>query len=571
MMTRSLRQIFRVQHQYANPIDRHRANVLLMMVWGTNLMIVGWMLFIALPSLLRGDQQHNVYLLAAIGSLVGNLIIYYNIQWGGLYRAVSLFVGMALVVTVVLTIFPDPNQPRLYGTMMLLLAIPVVTGGLLLNRSAVLLLVLALAIASGVGAVSQSQITTPVEINPADTLVLDVAAVVVTLGVLLMSLRIFAGNVERIAADSLEHINQRRWVAELGIELGKIVLAESVILARALIILQDRFPYYFAQVYMLDAERNRLARTMSTAMGQQEMADRGGFALGETNAVSECARLRRVVAAVQGGPGGGYLRPTSRFGVAVPMMHNQALLGVLDIQIAEDTPLSPTEIETLTLFAGQLGSGLANARQMGDLQRHTQEQALVINRLQEQVATFQEREQRSVSGAWSTYLQGRGRAAIGFDLDPERQITPVPAHDLPDDIRRTLEKESLYIETDGSEKRVLIPIIFRGQALGAMAFSLPADQELTSHQLEMTRVVSERLALALENIRLFEQSQAQALRERKAGQITGQLIGAKDIGALLNMAAESFNDVLGAVHTGIYLQPDLLAEPPASQREETAP
>jgi GAF domain-containing protein len=73
--------------------------------------------------------------------------------------------------------------------------------------------------------------------------------------------------------------------------------------------------------------------------------------------------------------------------------------------------------------------------------------------------------------------------------------------------------------------------------------------------------VAERLALALENTRLFEQSQSQALRERKASEVATALIGATDVRVVLNMAAEQFKDALGAVNTRIYIQPETLMEP----------
>lgn len=261
---------------------------------------------------------------------------------------------------------------------------------------------------------------------------------------------------------------------------------------------------------------------------------------------------------------------TSRFGLAVPIQHAGRLLGVLDIQTDTDVPFSANQIETAGLFAGMLGTTLGNAHLLEDLQRQLAHQETTAARLQEQLVELQRREQHRVGDTWGAYLQERGAAALGFDFQAE-EGTPVPARDLPDDLRRTLEQGAPYIEERGDERIIHVPITFRSQTLGAMAFTLPANQELTSRQLEMAQVISERLALALENMRLFEQSQSQAQREYKAGRLTSQLIGAKDVSALLDLAAEQFNEALGAVHTRIYLQPDLLAEPAAAPgREEPA-
>ncbi len=55
---------------------------------------------------------------------------------------------------------------------------------------------------------------------------------------------------------------------------------------------------------------------------------------------------------------------------------------------------------------------------------------------------------------------------------------------------------------------------------------------------------------------LFEQTQAQAFRERKATEVANMLIGATDVRSVLERAAETFNEALGAVSTRITLQPN---------------
>jgi GAF domain-containing protein len=89
---------------------------------------------------------------------------------------------------------------------------------------------------------------------------------------------------------------------------------------------------------------------------------------------------------------------------------------------------------------------------------------------------------------------------------------------------------------------------------------------ITEKDLDVAQQIAQRLAIALENKRLFEQSRSQAFRERKAGEIAGLLIGATDVESVLSLAADSFNEALGAVSTRIHLQPDVLEEPKSSRR-----
>ncbi|MBC6937784.1 MAG: GAF domain-containing protein [Chloroflexi bacterium] len=564
------RQIFSIHYPYTNPIERHWASVMFAMNWATVSGVVLWLLATAtLPFAAEIAEARPALATIPLLALGVHAAIYWAIQNGRARLAAAAFTGVMLANVVALTIFLDPQQPTISGTTLTALVIPVVAAGLLLKRPGIVILAAAVG-AVLLGALGQSQITRPIRLVPAQTVAADVVFLVSIVVVVFAFGSIFSGKMRQVAEEALADIRQRQWTVELGIELGKTPLAESAILARAMIVLRDQFKYSYAQVYRLDEDRNHLFRAMTTSMSRYEIAGRDRLNLAAVSALAECARTRQPVLVASGAAGSGHLRATSRFGLAVPIQHAGSLLGVLDIQTDTDTPFSANQIETAGLFAGMLGTTLANAHLLEDLQRQLAHQETTAARLQEQLVELQRREQHRVGDTWGAYLQERGAAALGFDFQAE-EGTPVPARDLPDDLRRTLEQGAPYIEERGDERIIHVPITFRNQTLGAMAFTLPANQELTSRQLEMAQVVSERLALALENMRLFEQSQSQAQREYKAGRLTSQLIGAKDVSALLDLAAEQFNEALGAVHTRIYLQPDLLAEPAAAPgREEPA-
>jgi GAF domain-containing protein len=243
---------------------------------------------------------------------------------------------------------------------------------------------------------------------------------------------------------------------------------------------------------------------------------------------------------------------------------------VLDVQSAHSTSFSQNELNVLQLLGDQLGIALEHSQTVNELERTLREQQAANARLQNQVSDYLQRERRGVGSAWSQYLEGRGKAAIGYNIEPDNTATLIPASDIPETLYATLQAGKLQIETLGDEQLINVPIMFRDQTLGAMSFTLPKDQPVNERQIEMARVVAERLALALENTRLFEQSQAQAFRERKASEVNSLLIGATDVPSVLNLAAENFNEALGAVHTRIYIQPGFLSEPLAEtpQSEE---
>jgi hypothetical protein len=178
-------------------------------------------------------------------------------------------------------------------------------------------------------------------------------------------------------------------------------------------------------------------------------------------------------------------------------------------------------------------------------------------RLQTQVTELRRQYEQTLGSDWVNYLQSRGMAAFGFDL-AGRNVGLRPASDLPDHLQAAMQRGEMMTEMRGSEQIINLPIKRFNEVLGAMSFTLPVDHKLTDRQIDMANAVANRLAVALENARLVEQSQAQAARERKAGEISDLLLGQQEISTLLNIAAESFNEALGATFTRIYLEPAAL-------------
>ena len=95
---------------------------------------------------------------------------------------------------------------------------------------------------------------------------------------------------------------------------------------------------------------------------------------------------------------------------------------------------------------------------------------------------------------------------------------------------------------------------------------MPSNRPITRRQIEIMRNVIQRLALALDNKRLFEQSQSQAQRESKANEIASLLLSSTDMDTVLRLAATNFNDALGAIQTHI----ELFSEVALSTQEERA-
>jgi GAF domain-containing protein len=567
MIARLRRNLLQVRHVYLNPVDRQRANVLLIINFAIVVASTLWGLTGVLPRFLSGSADILTAVVLLIILLLGGLI-FQLIQTGRLRGAIWLFVLMLTGAVSQIILFWAAIGPTISGTFIVISILPIVAGGVLLNRRGVLAISAVIIVVLLVGALNQIQVSPIVTLNLGTDAPFDFAIVLITIGIVLTFLLAFSGNLERLAKESFTDVQQRQWITEFGIAIAR-QKEENSVLAQALSLIRERLQYLSSQVYLID-EEGRLSRSYRAGM-TQETSIQAGLKPGDASIITEALRNRQPALTSsedQVAPRRAHLLTAANYAVAVPIIYNSDVIGVLDVQSSSSNPFSQNEINALLLLADQIGVGLHYAHTINDLERTVREQESTNNRLQNQVQEFRQRERRGFTGAWNSYIGARGRYAIGFDLEGDSAPTMVAASDLPEPIQATLQQGKMHIETVGEEQVINVPIIFRDQTLGAMSFSIPQGQTLTERQIEMAQTVSERLALALENARLFEQSQAQAIRERKANEIGSRLIGATDVNTVLNVAALNFNEALGAVHTQIFIQPDVLVEPLAQTVKE---
>jgi transcriptional regulator with GAF, ATPase, and Fis domain len=103
------------------------------------------------------------------------------------------------------------------------------------------------------------------------------------------------------------------------------------------------------------------------------------------------------------------------------------------------------------------------------------------------------------------------------------------------------------------EQILVVPILIRGQMFGVMEFRAPQGENWDDRGLELARAIAQRLALSLDNLRLFEQAQLAVAREQMANQVATMLQARSDIDSLVNVAVEAFQQVLGATKASIRL------------------
>ena len=292
----------------------------------------------------------------------------------------------------------------------------------------------------------------------------------------------------RLTNLSAEMERQRRRLAH-NMELAARVAREAAMLRdldalanRALALVCDEFGYDHAQVFLLDdAGLNAVLVYSRGAAGARLLAAGLKVPLNSASAVSRAIADGRplVLDGLDGSGSDDGLLPGMRARLLTPLYAESAATGAFDVQSAAPQPFGEFEAQAIALLAGQFTLALRNARLMMQTEQRSRElEALTRQRIR---------------AAWEG-------AETRFGLERAYSY----------DLRRvTAEAEPLPVGA------ISVPIRIGTEVVGTLDAAPPPGQPFSDDEQAVMRAVADRLALALENARLFQETQL-SLRETSA-------------------------------------------------------
>ncbi len=543
-------RLFTLHYSYVNPTLRQRAQGLVVMIWAAIAFIIA---FIGLRALMTLMNLSNAALIVPPELVIGALVLlatYALIQRGRLDAAIWLFIGLMLVPFVLATVIAvDAAAP-------VVLILPLIAAGLLLNRRSVAPILVIFALAMILRAVNQSGTTDAISYVPANNTISELISYAIVFGLSAIFLLVFSGSLDRIVAVSFSDVEQLKAAGRFSAGL-EAQADERAILTRLLELIGHDLGFDLVQIYLPDGEGG-YARRMRGGLGQIEMGARVTLRSGDEAVINEAILTREPVITTMRDAlvRSEHLIAPAHESVTLALAYGAQVFGALDVQSERRDLFTENTIAGLQNLAAQASREVAQARRSAELERNVRDQEAIISRFLNQMSELQRRSEGTAAAGWTRYLQGRGQAGFGFDYKPG---SIVASSDLPEQIRRAVQAGDVYIEAREGEQIVNVPITLRDQVLGVLTYSLPPERTISERETDMLRTVANRLGVALESNRLLEQTQAQAQRERKASEIGNLLLGETDIEAVLDVAAQNFNEALGAIHTRVTLEPKILS------------
>ena len=226
--------------------------------------------------------------------------------------------------------------------------------------------------------------------------------------------------------------------------------------------------------------------------------------------------------------------------LALPLVIDERVIALLDIRSPSDVPFSEDDVSILHLFSGHLAALFDNAQRFQSMQS-------TLTELRNLQADYTRQ-------GWARLTQRLGPLAYEYDRVLTRPVPPLP---VPDELARGEIPHKIIDQ--GNAPMLMEALRVGDQVLGYVSLA-DSGRVWSDEELELLAGVSEQVALALENARLFEDTRR---NERQQALISRVLQAASNPDLSTEQVLSEIATILaGGLGTGV-----ILLTLPATQRQ----
>ncbi len=307
------------------------------------------------------------------------------------------------------------------------------------------------------------------------------------IGVLAEAFNDMTGQLQQSLEEMEGRVQERTLDVFLTLEVGNLtteLYQREDLLPRVADFIRERFNLYYVQVYLLDDIKQHAILTAGTGdVGRQLLALKHRIDLKLTSIVGSAIKNQQSVLVSDTEQSGIHLPnpllPLTRSELAIPLRAGGEILGVVDMQAEKPGTFNADNTPVFEAMASQLAASL-NAAQAYQETRMAVERADRINR-------------RLTRESWESYLGriGEGQTvAYTYDLQNVRPVEHIPADSG---------------NGHGTEGSLQQAIYLRGQSIGDIVIG--SQQTLGTDERALVESVAERIALAVDQFRAFDETQ----------------------------------------------------------------
>ncbi len=292
-------------------------------------------------------------------------------------------------------------------------------------------------------------------------------------------------------------------------EISKLIAGEqklTKLLPLITRLVSERFGFYHTGIFLIDENKKYAILQATSSEGGKNMLARGHkLEIGESGIVGYVGKAGTPRIALDVGLDAIYFDnpdlPETRSEMALPLTVRNKIVGVLDLQSTKSGAFTDAELNTMSILADQVAVAIENAKLFQQTQQALAE-AETLYRLNTQEGWKEFSREEPTIGYYQTLTDGN-KLYKPLATDETREVMKLG--------------EGLIKNTDETSQQavIVIPIKLREQVIGTLKVKAPEqDRSWSKDEINLVKVISERLSLALENSRLLQESQNKAATEQ---------------------------------------------------------
>jgi len=328
------------------------------------------------------------------------------------------------------------------------------------------------------------------------------------------------------------------------------ILNLDELLPQAVELIRDRFNLYYVGLFLVDETGQWVLLRAGTGEAGQKMLKAGHKLESRgTSMIGWCMANSQARIALDVGEEmvrfSNPLLPLTRSEAALPIISRGRVIGAMTIQSDQPAAFTQEDITVLQAMADQLANAIENAR--------------LFEQTQSALAAVEATHRRYLGEQWKTYLAGAVERPIGYVVNPTGLA---PASDVwTPEMEQALSigaPVTLSTPPEGNEaparSALAVPIQLHGLPIGVLDFyDEGVERAWSKDERALVEALADQIALALENARLFEQTQQRARREQLIAEIAAKMRAAPDVGSILRTTVHEIRRALGVSHGVIRL------------------
>lgn len=319
-----------------------------------------------------------------------------------------------------------------------------------------------------------------------------------------------------------ERTGQLQAAADIGRATASVRSLDEL-LRLALDLIRDRFGFYHASIFLIDAASHAAVLRESTGpVGAQLKARGHKLGIGSQSLIGWVTANRRPRVALDVADDPFHFKnpllPDTRSELAIPLIVAERLLGALDVQSTQANAFGPGDVQVLQTLADQLSVAIENAELFQRTQASLNELSVLY--------------QRMTGASWRGFLRGEKREAVYETKAPDLTTT------LPGD-GRPLE----------------LPLQLRDRTVGVIEIYGRSAAAWSDEEKAALGTVAAQVSAALETAALLDESQRRRLREQLINDITNQMRATMHPASVVQTGMRELGRALGATEVVVRLTP----------------